>query len=118
MPGELLGRSLDRDCFPDYFLKQANHDTAHAFLIGEYLAWLAPCLLLLQNLTRDARQDFELKAQRNALAMEKQFRLYPCVLDEAGLAAARVEATLRARQAVAVKPEKVLSTDYIELNDP
>lgn len=117
MPEALQGRCLESKSFPDYFLRTTGHDETHTLLIDEYLAWLAPFLLLLQNLPREVRQDFEQKAWRNALLMEKQFRLYPCVLDECGLAAARVEATLRARHALAEKPDHVLSTDYIELND-
>ncbi len=103
--------------FPPYFLRESGHDAAHQQLITAYLDWLSPCLLLLQNLTRETRVHLEHKARDHASQMEKHFRLYPIVLDKPGLDAARVEASLRALHAHRKKPEVILSTDYLELDE-
>ena len=51
-----------------------------------------------------------------ALSVDKQYRLYPAMLDEAAIKTARVEATLRSNKAQEEEEEKTLATYYIELN--
>lgn len=93
------GRRLPDTAFPTYFLREDDDSRPHRQLIQHFLAWQAPCLLLLQNLDTPARRRFERLATSRALGVDKQYRLYPTILDEAAIKAARVEATLRRNEA-------------------
>jgi len=110
------GRRLPDTAFPTYFLREDDDSRPHRQLIQDFLAWQAPCLLLLQNLDTPARRRFERLATSRALGVDKQYRLYPTILDEAAIKAARVEATLRRNEAQEDEQEKALATYYIELN--
>jgi len=112
----LQGRHLSNTAFPTYFLRQDDKCSLHRQLIQDFLAWQAPCLLLLQNLDTPARRRFERLATSRALSVDKQYRLYPAIVDEAAIKAARVEATLRSNEAQDDEEEKTLATYYIELN--
>lgn len=112
----LQDRRLPDSAFPTYFLREDDNSRPHRQLIQDYLAWQAPCLLLLQNLATPARRRFERLATSRALSVDKQYRLYPAILDEAAIKTARVEATLRSNAAQEDEEEKTLATYYIELN--
>lgn len=112
----LQGRRLPDTTFPTYFLREDDDSRPHRQLIQDFLAWQAPCLLLLQNLDTHTRRRFERLATTRALSVDKQYRLYPAILDEAAIKAARVEATLRSNEAQEDGEEKTLATYYIELN--
>lgn len=113
---DLQGRHLPDTAFPTYFLREDDHCSLHRQLIQDFLAWQAPCLLLLQNLDTQARRCFERLATSRALSVEKHYRLYPAIQDEAAIRAARVEAALRRTAAQEDEEEKTLATYYIELN--
>lgn len=66
-----------------------------AELVRDYLHWLAPRLLTLDTLSETTRLELEQAACRHALQLADHFRLYPQVLQESLLDAARVEARLR-----------------------
>lgn len=109
-------RSLPDAAFPVHFLKEEGSSAPHRQLIRDFIAWQAPYLLLLQNLTTAARRRFERLATARALSVERQHRLYPAILDEAAIKAARVEATLRRNTLQEDEEEKAMATYYIELN--
>lgn len=113
---QLQGRILPESAFPRFMIQQANHDEQHHQLINEYLDWLAPWLLLLPHLDQEERKYYEEQSRRNALAVEKQYRLYPEIIDDSQIKASLVEAQLRRSQPVEVTEEDAQSTFYIELN--
>jgi hypothetical protein len=112
------GRVLETAQFPRYFLCEDDHGEPHRRLIQDFLAWQAPCLLLLQNLEAHTRERFEQLAAARALTVDKHFRLYPEIINQDALTAARVEAALRKNQhqEQEEEEEEIMSTYYIELN--
>ena len=121
MPGHnidesLKGRVIGATGFPPYFISAVYADDYHTNLIKEFLEWQSPWLLLLDTLSREDRRYFEKCARKQALAVEQQHLLYPEVIDESFIRAARVEAKLRRSQMEKVRQDEVMSTFYIELN--
>jgi hypothetical protein len=117
VPASLRGRSLPTSLFPQYFLREDADGAAHRRLIDDFIAWQAPWVLLLQDLDDRCRQRFEQLARAHAIAVEKQYRLYPRIIDQDAINTARVEAALRNNAGGgSQEEEQVLSTYYIELN--
>lgn len=97
--GERLGPESDgalpADGFPELGLATDWQDAAIGQLAIDYLAWLAPALLMLQHID-DARRDWlEAQACRRPVALAAGYRLIPRVIDRARFDAVRVEARLR-----------------------
>lgn len=109
-------RHLPAGAFSRYFLREDLDSPAHCRLIQDFLAWQAPCLLLLQDLAPAVRQGLEQQAAARALGVDKHYRLYPDIRDEALVNAARVEAALRRTVPQDDDEDKVMATYYIELN--
>lgn len=116
VPPRLVGRRLAADAFPRYFLRQHDSSPAHWQLIEDFLAWQAPWLLLLQDLSRPARARLEQIARAQALTVDKHYPLYPEIIDDELLNVARVEAALRRNQPQEQQQDDTLATYYIELN--
>jgi len=116
LPAGLQNRTLPRVAFPRYFLKEDGCSPAHRQLIQDFLAWLAPCQLLLQDLDHSERQRFEQLAMSRALEVNKHFHLYPQILDDGAIMALRVEAALRLGEAQNDNEDETMATYYIELN--
>ena len=116
LKADLAKRSLPASAFCRYFLKEDMDSPAHRRLIEDFLAWQAPCLLLLQDLSRPVRKRFEQQAASRALGVDKHYRLYPDIMDDALIKAARVEAALRRNVPRDDDEDKVMATYYIELN--
>ena len=116
LPTGLQNRTLSRSSFPSHFLKEEGCSLAHRQLIQDFLAWLAPCQLLLQDLDRSERQRFEQLAMSRALEVNKHFRLYPQILDDDAIRAVRVEAALRRDEVQNTNEDETMATYYIELN--
>jgi hypothetical protein len=112
----LTGRELGADVFPSFFISALHDDGYHKNLIHEFLEWQSPWLLLLDTLSREDRQYFEKCARKQALVVDRQYLLYPEVIDDAFIRAARVEARLRRLQIEDIDQEEVMSTFYIELH--
>jgi len=112
----LTGRVLGAELFPLYFISAVHDDAYYAKLIHEFLKWQSPWLLLLDTLSREDRQYFEKCARKQALLVDRQYLLYPEVIDEAFIRTVRVEARLRRSQIEDVDQEEVMSTFYIELH--
>lgn len=109
--------TYDADQFPGFFIREQHADPALTALVKAFLQWQAPWLLLLQNLTQSVRYELEQYARAQALLVEQHFRLYPEVVDESFLRAARVEAMLRKSQSREEKQDRAMSTWYLELGD-
>ncbi len=108
---------LSANQFPGFFIREQYSDPALTALVKAFLQWQAPWLLLLQNLTQAVRYELEQYARTQALLVEQHFRLYPEVVDESFLRSARVEAMLRKSRPQEEKPDRAMSTWYLELGD-
>ena len=116
LPAGLEGRLLDETLFPPLFLAETGHDSAHQHLIEDFLTWQAPWLLLLPHLDHATRRSLERRARPRVFALEKQFRLYPAIVDIGVIQAARVEAVMRRSQQQPEKQQDIQATFYIELS--
>lgn len=115
----LASRQLEAHAFSPYLINETSHDEIHGRLIRDFIDWQAPCLLLLQNLTKEQRRYFEIKAKQRALEVEKQHRFYPDIIDQSQINAARVEAKFRISSDRPKNPsEDIMSPEYIELMHP
>ena len=114
----LIGRRLPRQVFAELLVRLPDKSAPQQALLDAYHDWQAPCLLLLQHLDKGQRRYYGQRATRRALAVDKHYRLYPEILDQEAIKAARVEALLRASDASADPGEadETLATYYIELN--
>jgi hypothetical protein len=116
LPAGLEGRVLDETLFPPLFLADTGHDAGHQRLIEDFLAWQAPWLLLLPHLDSATRRSLERRARLQVFTLEKQFRLYPAIVDAGAIQAARVEAVMRRSQLPPQRQEDIQATFYIELS--
>lgn len=96
--GEALGNAAEirpASWFPAPTLRQDWPQAEQAELVGDYLDWLAPRLLTLQDLSHSLRDQLERAARSQALLVDAMCLLYPVVLNLDLVNAARVEARLR-----------------------
>ncbi len=113
----LRGRVLETEAFPPLFIATAGMDEHHIQLVHDYHAWQAPWMLLLPNLDPAGRSKLEVSACRQAELVEKHFRLYPAVIDQQALLAARVAAALARNQPKPTpQADETMSMFYIELS--
>jgi len=116
IPAEYTGRELNESAFHPFMINDMLHDNIHINLINEFIQWQSPWLLLLDTLSDSQRMIFEEKSRDRALVVDQLHQLYPEVLDNSFITAARVEATLRKSNQTPTLQEDVMSTEYIELN--
>jgi hypothetical protein len=88
-----------QDGFPQLPLTTEWDDGADAALARDYLEWCAPALLTLPGLCHETRQRLEQAARSQALRVDALYRLYPQIIDQGLIDAARVEAKLRRSRA-------------------
>lgn len=108
------GRVLQVDDFPKHMLSTREHDAEHTEIINDYIDWLAPWLLLLPELTTAARQYFERRCRMRAMEVEKQYIMYPEIINDSMIRSARVEAALRKAQGGTAEQLVVIPPYYIE----
>ncbi len=87
--------SGDSEHFPPCLLKEELSDPEGQRLCDLYLKRIAPRLLMLSGLPVKLRQRLEVDARKNAQEVDDLHRLYPEVINETELTAARVEARIR-----------------------
>jgi hypothetical protein len=83
------------DAFPELPITLAWESDDDLALIEDYLAWKAPQLLLLPDLSPPLRERLEKLAVRHAEQIERFWRLYPEIHNKPLLNNARVEARIR-----------------------
>jgi hypothetical protein len=91
----LAERVLGADDFPELLIREAWPSPDAEALVADYIAWCAPRLLALDNLSDRTRARLEPLACRQPLLVDTLYRLYPRVVDRELLDRARVEARLR-----------------------
>ena len=83
------------DDFPPLGVKTDWQNPQARDLVDDYLAWLAPRLLTLQNITGTQRRELEHAARARATELATAYPLIPVIMDRRAVEAARVEARLR-----------------------
>lgn len=111
---KLIGRELSPRLFPKMLIQQQWQDKMKASLVDSFINWLSPYLLVLDFLRDPQREALEIKAREQAMLVEKMHLLYPKVINQQAINAARVEAKLRSTNQ-SVSRDKTLETiEYIE----
>jgi hypothetical protein len=85
----------DNDDFPACLIKQEWDDAECQRLCDLYLQRLAPRLLMLSTLAHKLREGLEQAAIQHPIEVDNYYHLYPEVINDDLLSAARVEARLR-----------------------
>ena len=83
------------ESFPTLLLRQDWQDNENAELCQRYLQRQSPRLLMLHGLSQEERSKLEVSARKYALEVERFYKLYPEIADQALIDAIRVEARLR-----------------------
>lgn len=91
----LSGRRLDHADFPELLIREQWPEKTQRSLAADYLAWSAPLLLTLQNISVSSRERLEKLAVKRPQLIEKYWRTYPEILNETLINKARVEARLK-----------------------
>ena len=109
-------RQLAAADFPVTLLDTRFHDDEHKQLLHDFSCWQAPWLLLLPTLAPDLRRQYELHARVQATKVAEQYHLYPDIMDQSVIDAARIEARLRNTVAEKKDDGVILSPFYLELD--
>ena len=91
---EHSGHTLAADRFPVLLLDEhwANEDEQQR--AREYIKWISPSLLTLQHLDSDTRSRIEKNLNLQAVSIEHHWHLYPEVINQQLLTAARVQSQI------------------------
>lgn len=85
---------LSAEAFPVFLLSENWPEPEQLNLITEYINWISPSLLTLQHLNKTDRVRLEKSLHIQAVSVEHHWHLYPEVVDEKFLKAARVQCRL------------------------
>jgi hypothetical protein len=81
--------------FPPYLIRQDWEDESAANLVEQYISWIAPALLTLQQLSKHQRHYLEQRLQTSAASVDHHWQLYPEMTDESLISTARVQAHIQ-----------------------
>lgn len=82
---------MNAAAFPAYLLTGDWPEAGQEKLASDYLEWIAPALLTLQQLGRRERERMERCLNIQAVSVEHHWHLYPEIIDANCLSAARVQ---------------------------
>lgn len=85
---------LNTETFPAFLLTEEWPEDEQAKLAREYIEWISPSLLTLHHLHRQARARLEKSLNVQAVSVEHHWHLYPEIIDEHCINAARVQCRL------------------------
>jgi hypothetical protein len=94
-PCDEPARHLAAEHFPPLPLSEHWPDQGERALIADYIQWKAPQLLMLPALSSSTRERLERLAVKQAMEVERLWRLYPQIHSQDLLNRARVEAKIR-----------------------
>lgn len=83
------------DEFPSFLISDNWPDEGDSSMVNEYIEWIAPSLLTLQNISDVERIRLENSLNVQAVSVEHHWHLYPEMVDETKLTAARVQCRLQ-----------------------
>ena len=91
---ENTGSVLPADQFPVLLLDEnwANDEERHR--AAEYIKWISPSLLTLQHLNKETRARIENNLNVQAVSIEHHWHLYPEIINQKLLKAARVQSQI------------------------
>lgn len=98
LDARLISRELSPRLFPRMFVEEQWENKTHAKLVNDFINWMSPWLLLLDFIKDPQRKALELTARKHAIQVDKLYLLYPKIIEEKYIKAARVEAMLRKTQ--------------------
>jgi len=111
---KLVGRELSARLFPKMLVQQEWQNRDHKALINNFIQWLSPYLLVLDFLHDNQREALEKTARQQALLVEKMHLLYPKIINQQVINAARVEAMMRKANQTKTRNEVAEAIEYIE----
>jgi hypothetical protein len=111
---QLVGRELSARIFPKMLVQEQWQDKTKESLIEAFIHWLSPYLLVLDFLRDTQRETLELAAKNHALLVDQMFPLYPKVINQQAINAARVEARMRKSNQVKTRDNILETIEYIE----
>ncbi len=91
---EWVTRRLPATAFPPLLLREVWQDPLIAAVVQDYIAWQAPYLLMLPDLTETQRRALEIQACRRPQPLMQVRRLLPVMLDKTLINATLVRARL------------------------
>jgi len=93
---QLEGRSLPKQFFPKLLINRRWVNNPIGTVVKDYLGWHSPWLLLLQHFGDTTRAFLEsIACTQQALAVDAQQQLYPKIINEHRIKAARIVALMR-----------------------
>ena len=92
---DLAERELSARLFPKMLVQQQWMYKPDETLVEAFINWLSPYLLVLDFLRDPQREVLEIQAKQYALLVDKMYPLYPKVINQKAINAARVEAMMR-----------------------
>lgn len=92
---DLAERELSARLFPKMLVQQQWRHKPDETLVEAFINWLSPYLLVLDFLRDAQREVLEIQAKQYALLVDKMYPLYPKVINQKAINAARVEAMMR-----------------------
>lgn len=110
----LVNRELSPRLFPKLLVQQQWQNKTKASLVEAFINWLSPYLLVLDFLRDAQRETLELTARDQALLVDKMHLLYPKIINQQAINAARVEAMMRKSNQTNSKDKTMETIEYIE----
>ena len=89
------GQTIRENDLPCFLLSESWSNDEALSLVNDYIAWIAPSLLSLQHLGEAERDRLESHLNVQAVSIEHHWHLYPDVVDEKKLKAARVQCRMQ-----------------------
>ena len=111
---DYIGRELSARLFPKMLVQQQWQDETKASLVDAFINWLSPYLLVLDFLKDRQRETLELTAKDHALLVDQMYPLYPKIINQQAINAARVEAVMRRSNQPKVRDKTADEIEYIE----
>ncbi|MCK5395742.1 MAG: hypothetical protein KAJ32_07105 [Gammaproteobacteria bacterium] len=109
-----VGRELSARLFPKLLIQDQWPDQAQTTLVDAFIQWLSPYLLVLDFLRDAQREVLEHTASNQALLVDKMCLLYPKIINQKSINAARVEAMMRKSNQIKTKDKAIETIEYIE----
>lgn len=88
---EATGRSIPAGQFPVLLLDENWSNEIEQRCVDDYIKWISPSLLTLQHLDEGTRTRIENNLNVQAISIEHHWHLYPEIIDQKLLKAARVQ---------------------------
>ena len=92
---ELNNEVIAEESFPPFLITEDWFDAEQSRLVSDYIEWIAPSLLTLQNLTTQQRTRLEEKLYIQAISIEHHRNLYAEVINEKYITSAMVQCKLQ-----------------------